>query len=106
MYSKVIKICTPFPRATAVAQECGEEEAGFKGASSLFQSSVQKSPEAATSASSTKALHVTKNLHTLPMHGDSRPRTAEMTPQILEIHRHTFCRRISENKLYRSINTR
>lgn len=61
MCSKVTEICTPFLRATAVAQEYEKKEsAGFKGANSLLQSPVQKSPEAVTSASSTKAPHVTQ----------------------------------------------
>ena len=47
-------------------EECEKEKGGFKGAGSLLPSPVQKSPKAATSTSSTKAPHETKNLHTQP----------------------------------------
>lgn len=62
-----MKIRSKFSRATAGARECEKEKAGFKGAGSLLPRPVQKSPKTATSTSSTKAPHETKNLHTLPM---------------------------------------
>lgn len=76
MCSKVLEICTPFLRATAGARECEKKEkAGFKGAGSRPQSPVQKSPEAATSASCTKALHEIKNLPTAHVERLSQPCT-------------------------------
>lgn len=104
MCSKVIEICTPFLRARAVAQECGKKEsAGFKRAGSLCQSPVQKSPKAITSASSTKALHVTE-MYTYCIQGLSQPHT-EVIPLYKEfIHTH-IPQGIWESKLYRSVNT-